>query len=56
MLNGQAPVHADLAHRLELAGLGTARHLAEQQAGRSGRPGNGAITPLYPPSHMSDPH
>lgn len=33
VLDGRAPVHAELAHRLELAGLGTARqYLAEQQA------------------------
>ena len=33
VLNGHAAISADLAHRLELAGLGTARqYLAEQAA------------------------
>ncbi|ELK0936208.1 HigA family addiction module antitoxin [Pseudomonas aeruginosa] len=33
VLNGRLPVRAELAHRLELAGLGSARqYLAEQQA------------------------
>ncbi|WP_075123234.1 HigA family addiction module antitoxin [Pseudomonas aeruginosa] len=32
VLNGRLPVRAELAHRLELAGLGSARqYLAEQQ-------------------------
>ncbi|HBO0859777.1 HigA family addiction module antidote protein [Pseudomonas aeruginosa] len=33
VVNGQAPITADLAHRLELSGIATARlHLAEQAA------------------------
>ncbi|MGC3526385.1 HigA family addiction module antitoxin [Pseudomonas aeruginosa] len=31
VLNGHAPIHADLAHRLELAGLGTARQYLDEQ-------------------------
>jgi len=55
VLNGHAPIHADLAHRLELAGLGTARqYLDEQQAWslwQARQRSHPPIAPLYTPRY-----
>ncbi|MDH1624083.1 HigA family addiction module antitoxin [Pseudomonas chengduensis] len=55
VLDGRAPVHAELAHRLELAGLGTARqYLAEQQAWslwQARQRPHPPIAPLYTPQY-----
>ena len=59
VINCHAPIRAELAHRLELAGLGTARqYLAEQQAWslwQARQRPHPPITPLYQSSFTRPP-